>query len=81
MDAGSYTPANLPGIDIASRKAKPLGFGRRTIACATDSRETHTLRLSKVQYLLNYRINIFRARKLLGRGKIQIEEHNLVVNC
>jgi hypothetical protein len=48
IDARSYILANLLGINIASREAKPLGFRKQTIAYATDSRETHTLRLSKV---------------------------------
>jgi len=47
-----------------------LGFSKRIIIYAIDIGETHTLNLSKVQYLLNYSINIFRARKLLGKGNI-----------
>ena len=81
IDARSYILANLPGIDIASREAKLLGFGKRTITCATDSGETNTLKLSKVQYLPNCGINIFGARNLLERGKIRIKDKNLVVNC
>jgi len=57
-------------INTVSREATPLSFSKRTIIYATDIGETHTLNLSKVQYLLNYSINISRARKLLGRGNI-----------
>jgi hypothetical protein len=79
--ASIYTPASLPAIDTASEEARLLGFGKRTLICATDTnRETHTLNLSKVQYLLNCGINIFGARKLLGRGDIRIKDGNLVVN-
>jgi len=48
----------------------PLGFGKRIIIYAIDKGEIYTLNLNKVQYLPNYGINIFRARKLLGRGNI-----------
>ena len=67
-------------LNTAGGQAKPLGFGKRTIICATDTGETHMLNLSKVQYLPNCSINTFGARKLLGRGDIQIEDGNLVVN-
>jgi hypothetical protein len=81
FNAGTYTPASLPAIDTASEEARRLGFGKRTLICATDTdRETHTLNLSKVQYLLNCGINIFGARKLLGRGDIRIKDRNLVIN-
>jgi hypothetical protein len=79
--AGIYTPASLPAINTASKEAKLLGFGKRTLICATDTDgETHTLNLSKVQYLPNCGINIFGAKKLLGKGDIRIEDGNLVVN-
>jgi len=65
-----YILASLLLINIASGEATPLGFSKRTIICAIDIRETHTLNLSKVQYLPNYNINIFGARKLLSRGNI-----------
>ena len=49
----------------------PLSFSKRTIIYTIDTEgETYTLNLSKVQYLLNCNINIFRARKLLSRGNI-----------
>ena len=48
----------------------PLGFGKRIIIYIINTGETHILNFSKVQYLLNYSINIFGARKLLGRGDI-----------
>jgi len=65
-----YVPASLPLINIVSREATPLSFGKRIIIYTIDIGETYTLNLSKVQYLLNYGINIFGARKLLGRGNI-----------
>jgi len=65
-----YVLVSLPLINTASGEATPLGFGKRTIIYAIDIGETHTLNLSKVQYLPNYSINIFGARKLLGRGNI-----------
>jgi hypothetical protein len=44
FDQGTYTPATLPSIDTAGGEARPLGFGKRTIICATDTDgETHTL--------------------------------------
>jgi hypothetical protein len=81
FNAGIYTPASLLAIDIVSEEARPLGFGKRTLIYATDTnRETHTLNLSKVQYLLNCGINIFEARKLLGRGDIRIKDENLIIS-
>ena len=61
-----YILISLLLINTVSREATPLGFSKRIIIYATDTGETYTLNLSKVQYLLNYSINIFRARKLLG---------------
>ena len=59
----------------------PLKFSKRIIICTINTKgEMYTLNLSKVQYLLNCGINIFRARKLLGRGNIQIKDKNLIVN-
>src|SRR5205807_7807689 len=64
FNSRTYTPATLPSINIVSGEAKLLGFGRRIIICATDIEgETHTLNLSKVQYLLNCGINIFRSEE------------------
>jgi hypothetical protein len=58
-----------------------LGFGKRTLICATNTDgETYTLNLSKVQYLPNCGINIFGARKLLGRSNIRIKDKNLVIS-
>ena len=65
-----YVPASLLLINTVSGEATPLGFSKRTIIYAIDTGETHTLNLSKVQYLLNCSINIFGARKLLDRGNI-----------
>ena len=49
----------------------PLSFGKRIIIYTINTkRETHTLNLSKVQYLLNCGINIFGAKKLLDRSNI-----------
>ena len=49
----------------------PLKFGKRIIIYITDTEgEIYTLNFSKVQYLPNYSINIFGARKLLNRGNI-----------
>ena len=46
-------------------------FSKRTIIYIINTEgETHTLNFSKVQYLPNCSINIFGARKLLGRGDI-----------
>ena len=61
----------MPLFDTVSREATPLSFSKRTIIYAIDTkRETYTLNFSKVQYLLNCGINIFGARKLLGRDNI-----------
>ena len=57
-----------------------LSFSKKTIIYAIDIGEVHTLNLSKVQYLPNCSINIFRARKLLSRGNIPIKDKNLIVN-
>ena len=49
----------------------PLNFSKRIIIYIIDTKgETHTLNFNKVQYLLNYSINIFGARKLLGKSDI-----------
>ena len=48
-----------------------FSFGKRIIIYIIDIKgEIYTLNFNKVQYLLNYGINIFRAKKLLGRGDI-----------
>jgi hypothetical protein len=79
--AGTYTPASLSAIDTASKEARPLGFGKRTLICATNTdEETHILNLSKVLYLLNCGINIFKAKKLLDKGNIRIKDKNLIIN-
>jgi hypothetical protein len=81
FNASTYTLVSLPAINTANKKARPLGFGKRTLICATNTdEETHTLNLSKVQYLPNCGINIFGARKLLGRGDIRIKDENLVIS-
>ena len=49
----------------------PLRFGKRIIIYTIDTEgEIYTLNFNKVQYLLNCGINIFRARKLLGKSNI-----------
>ena len=70
FNTGIYIPASLLLINTVSRKATPLGFSKRIIIYTIDIEETHILNLSKVQYLPNYSINTFRARKLLGKGNI-----------
>ena len=69
-DASIYIPVSLPSIDTVSGKATPLNFSKRTIIYTIDTGEIYILNISKVQYLLNYSINIFEARKLLNRGNI-----------
>ena len=71
FNTGIYILASLPLINTVSGEATPLGFSKRTIIYAIDIKgETYILNLSKMQYLLNYGINIFKAKKLLGRGNI-----------
>jgi len=66
-----YILTSLLLINIASKEITPLGFGKRIIIYVINIEgETYMLNFSKVQYLLNCGINIFRARKLLGRGNI-----------
>ena len=49
FNTGIYIPASLPLIDIASKEATLLGFGKRTIICTINTKkETHTLNFSKV---------------------------------
>jgi hypothetical protein len=49
FNAGTYTLASLLAIDTASEEARLLGFGKRTLICATNTDgETHILNLSKV---------------------------------
>ena len=70
-DTSTYIPISLLLINTVNKKITPLGFGKRIIIYAIDIKEkTHILNFSKVQYLLNYNINIFRARKFLGKGDI-----------
>jgi hypothetical protein len=81
FNAGIYISASLLAIDTANKKARLLSFNKRTLIYTTNTnRETHTLNLSKVQYLLNYNINIFRAKKLLDKSNIRIEDRNLIIN-
>ena len=71
FNTGIYALVSLPLINIASGEAMPLGFGKKIIIYATDTEgEIYTLNLSKVQYLPNCGINIFGARKLLGKSDI-----------
>jgi len=66
-----YILVSLLLINIISKKAMLFGFGKRIIIYIIDTkREIYTLNLRKVQYLPNCSINIFKARKFLGRGDI-----------
>ena len=66
-----YILVSLLLIDIVSGEAMPLKFGKRIIIYTTDTKkEIYILNFSKIQYLPNYSINIFGARKLLNRGDI-----------
>ena len=67
-------------LNTVGGQAKPLNFSKRIIIYATDTGERHTLNFNKVQYLPDCKVNTFGARKLLGRGDIQIKNKNLVVN-
>jgi hypothetical protein len=63
----------LPLINTVSGEVTPLSFSKRIIIYTINTEgEIYTLyvNFSKVQYLLNYGINIFRAKKLLSRGNI-----------
>ena len=76
-----YIPVSLPSLNIVGRQAKPFSFSKKTIIYTIDIRgETHTLNLNKIQYLFNCKVNTFGVKKLLGRGKIQIKNRNLVIN-
>ena len=71
FNTGIYIPVSLLLINIVSKEATPLGFSKRTIIYTINTKgKTHILNLSKVQYLLNCNINIFKARKLLDRNNI-----------
>ena len=71
FNTGIYVPASLPSIDTVSGEATLFSFGKRTIIYIIDiKKEMHTLNLNKIQYLLNYGINIFKTKKLLGKGDI-----------
>ena len=70
FNTGIYILASLPSLDTVGGQAKPLSFSKRTIIYIINTGETHTLNLSKVQYLLNCSINIFRAKKLLNKSNI-----------
>ena len=66
-----YILATLLLINTVGGQAKPLSFSKRTIIYTIDIKEkTYTLNLSKVQYLPDCSINIFKAKKLLSRGNI-----------
>ena len=66
-----YILASLPLINIVSKEAILLKFGKRIIIYTIDTEEEiYTLNLNKVQYLLNCGINIFGARKLLNKNNI-----------
>jgi hypothetical protein len=36
FNAGIYTSASLPAINIVNKEARPLGFGKRTLIYATE---------------------------------------------
>jgi hypothetical protein len=81
FNASIYTLASLSAIKTVNKKARLLGFGKRTLIYVINTnKETYTLNLSKVQYLSNYSINIFEAKKPLGKGDIRIKDKNLVIN-
>ena len=66
-----YIPVSLLLINIASRKAPLFSFSKRIIIYIIDTKgKIYTLNLSKVLYLLNCNINIFRAKKLLNKSNI-----------
>jgi hypothetical protein len=49
FNAGIYTPTFLLTINIVSKKARLLSFGKKTLIYATDTnKETYILNLSKV---------------------------------
>jgi hypothetical protein len=76
-----YILASLSVINTASKEARPLGFGKRTLICVINTnKKTYTLNFSKIQYLLNCGINIFEAKKLLGRSNIRIKDKNLIIS-
>ena len=71
FNTGIYVLVSLLLINIVSGEATPLSFSKKIIIYITDTKKkTYTLNFSKVQYLLNCGINIFKARKLLNRGNI-----------
>jgi len=71
FNTGIYILLSLLLINIVSKKVTPLSFSKRIIIYTINTKgEIYILNFSKVQYLLNYGINIFKARKLLGRGNI-----------
>jgi hypothetical protein len=81
FNAGTYILTSLLTIDTVNKEARLLGFGKRTLICAINTnKETYTLNLSKVQYLLDCDINIFEARKLLSKGDIRIKDKNLIIS-
>jgi hypothetical protein len=81
FNTGIYTPASLLAINTANKEARLLGFGKRTLICATNTdKKTYTLNLSKLQYLPNYSINIFGAKKLLSKDDIRIKDKNLIIS-
>jgi len=66
-----YVLVSLLLINIISKEITPLSFSKRIIIYAIDiKKEIYIFNLNKVQYLLNYNINIFRVKKLLNRGDI-----------
>ena len=76
-----YIPGSLLLINIVSKEATLLSFSKRIIIYTIDTKEKiYILNFNKVQYLLNYSINIFKVRKLLNRGEIQIKNGNLIIN-
>ena len=71
----------MPLINIVSGEATPLNFSKRIIIYAINTKgETHILNFSKIQYLPNCGINIFKAKKLLGKSNIQIKDKKFIIN-
>jgi len=66
-----YVPISLLLINTVNKEITPLSFSKRIIIYVINTEgKTYILNLSKVQYLLNYGINIFRTKKLLNKNNI-----------
>ena len=66
-----YLLVSLLLIDTVNKKATPFSFSKIIIIYIIDTKEEiYILNFNKVQYLLNYGINIFGAKKPLNRSDI-----------